>query len=121
VRAAAGITGSLAVLWLILTLNGRVKAALALAGRYSLEIYATHMLFVGLARPVDIGASALNLLMYRFLLGMILCLALTAMTIYVVKRFPILDAILYGVTPALPGADRASGETRRSSRDNLSA
>ena len=96
-RCIAGFTGNFVLLWVCQRYEKQLdKAKLGWIGRYTLEIYATHMYVNGLMKA-DNGYGFFTVVGFgNFFISFFLTIVFTVIIIAVFKSIPVTNFLLYG-------------------------
>ena len=96
-RCIAGFTGNFVLLWVCQRYEKQlVKAKLGWIGRYTLEIYATHMYVNGLMKT-DNGYGFFTVVGFgNFFISFVLTIVFTVIIVAVFKSIPVTNFLLYG-------------------------
>ena len=96
-RCIAGFTGNFVLLWVCQRYEKQLdKAKLGWIGRYTLEIYATHMYVNGLMKA-DNGYGFFTVVGFgNFFISFVLTIVFTVIIIAVFKSIPVTNFLLYG-------------------------
>ncbi len=117
VQMAASLTGTIAIFGgayvLLERKQSRVESLLAFIGQFTLEIYVLHFRF---ARFLGLGEKDLQMYSVKGILWLLaaflLMSVLTAICIFVLKKVPVLDLVLFGKQRGKSGKPKPKSKTK---------